>query len=886
MSAAINRGILLKTRTSPAETVDTGEAYFWLEGTELKIKDDTQTVQTLAVDVTPESVRDLVAAMISSANNKLNITYTDIADTLVFTVVESNIVHQNLSGAGTNTHSQIDSHIASTSNPHSVTKSQIGLANVQNVDTTIASNITQDSTHRFVTDTEKTTWNAKQDAITGAATSITTSNLTASKILVSDGSGKVAASSTNSSNVAFLDATSSIQTQLDSKVDENAPISSGTNLKITYDAKGLVTAGTTASLDDLSDVAITNPQLNEIIGYNGVNWVNQTNAPQVNAGAGVTFFLTNTASGIGSYDIISKTPDSASEQDEFVSVTNTTTLIEGYISDSEINSTTIDAGIWEFNFYGYVSSTSGATTYTIELYKRTSGGTETLLFSVVSDEINSTSIALYDISTVQPSFACNATDKLLVKIYATTDSLSAVTVHLVHSGSEHYSHFHTPLVTRHNDLASLQGGQTAEYFHLTQSEYTGTGTGNFVRLNSPTLTGTPAVPTAATATNTTQIASTAFVKAQGSSTAPASQALTATASAGSATDFARQDHVHAFDNSGVTAATYGSATQTSQVTFNAKGQATSASNVTIAIPSTQITDFNEAAQDAVGGILTDSTTIDFTYNDAGNTITAAVLPAGVNHNALLNGGGNIHIDHASVLMIAGTGMSGGGDITATRTFNINNTGVTAATYGGTSTVPVITVNAQGQITSASSTNTVNAILTGISIVAGDVAATDSIMQAIGKLAGNDAQWVELINTTQLTSTSNVTLTNVTELQFPVTSGSNYYFEATIVFQTAAGGTGITLSMGSPDGATGSIAAQVNIPIAADGTAALYTGSLTSIADVVTSTGVQTANTDFVATIKGTFNCTTSGNLCPQFRSEVNGNTARFQPRSVLLARIF
>lgn len=41
-----------------------------------------------------------------------------------------------------------------------------------------------------------------------------------------------------------------------------------------------------------------------------------------------------------------------------------------------------------------------------------------------------------------------------------------------------------------------------------------------------------------------------------------------------------------------------------------------------------ISDFNEAAQDAVGGILTDSTAVDFTYNDASNTISAALLYAG------------------------------------------------------------------------------------------------------------------------------------------------------------------------------------------------------------------------------------------------------------------
>ncbi len=45
---------------------------------------------------------------------------------------------------------------------------------------------------------------------------------------------------------------------------------------------------------------------------------------------------------------------------------------------------------------------------------------------------------------------------------------------------------------------------------------------------------------------------------------------------------------------------------------------------------------DEQAQDAVGGILTDTASIDFTYNDGANTITAAVLPGGVDHNSLAN----------------------------------------------------------------------------------------------------------------------------------------------------------------------------------------------------------------------------------------------------------
>ena len=126
MSVAINRAFLLKTRTSPTETVDAGEAYFWLEGTSVKYKDDTQTVKTLATGVTPEDVQDIVGAFITGGSSKVSVVYNDAGNTLTIDVVEANIVHQNLSGAGTNTHAQIDSHLANTSNPHGTTATQVG----------------------------------------------------------------------------------------------------------------------------------------------------------------------------------------------------------------------------------------------------------------------------------------------------------------------------------------------------------------------------------------------------------------------------------------------------------------------------------------------------------------------------------------------------------------------------------------------------------------------------------------------------------------------------------------------------------------------------------------------------------------------------------------
>jgi hypothetical protein len=66
---------------------------------------------------------------------------------------------------------------------------------------------------------------------------------------------------------------------------------------------------------------------------------------------------------------------------------------------------------------------------------------------------------------------------------------------------------------------------------------------------SPTFTGTPAAPTAAADTNTTQVATTAYVVGQAGSTNPV---MNGTATVGTSLRFSRQDHVHPSDTSRAT----------------------------------------------------------------------------------------------------------------------------------------------------------------------------------------------------------------------------------------------------------------------------------------------------------------------------------------------
>lgn len=125
----------------------------------------------------------------------------------------------------------------------------------------------------------------------------------------------------------------------------------------------------------------------------------------------------------------------------------------------------------------------------------------------------------------------------------------------------------------------------------------------------------------------------------------------------------------------VTPASYGSTNQTPSLTIDAQGRITAASN---------------------------------------NTITPA----------------NIGAVPTTRNVSTGTGLTGGGDLSADRTLTLANTAVTPASYGSTTQTPSITVDAQGRITTAS-----NNTITPTNI--GAVPTTRSVSTGTGLTGGGE-----------------------------------------------------------------------------------------------------------------------------------------------------
>lgn len=188
------------------------------------------------------------------------------------------------------------------------------------------------------------------------------------------------------------------------------------------------------TVDGLQGRPVSNatPVNGQVLQYDGINWVPGSIPSGGSGGGGVVYFLNFNTTADAPLTNITQTPNASKELGIISETTGTSytsailptanyTLLASFVTDLNTpSSTTIPAGLWDFNIYAEstTSNVANQTSFQIEILKYDGSNAPVLL--ATSNEIyiyDPTEVTQYVASVIIPQTTILSTDRIVVYIY-------------------------------------------------------------------------------------------------------------------------------------------------------------------------------------------------------------------------------------------------------------------------------------------------------------------------------------------------------------------------------------------------------------------------------------------------------------------------------------
>jgi hypothetical protein len=248
---------------------------------------------------------------------------------------------------------------------------------------------------------------------------------------------------------------------------------------------GILNLNGPLTYNNMSYNLATNLERNVSVEQRAWKGLNVLKAAKISAAvsAGRTWYFSQTSSNIAGYKTLElETTESKPEVVIPVSINQSSgsVIIEEFITEAtQPNSETLPSGEYEFKFWARVDDIEAISTIKFKIYARSEDGTETELASTEEYEINFLTDTAYSaIFEIADEETINEEDRLVVKVFAQTNSSTNKTISFIHSATRPSS-FRTAITpgrTTYSVDNNFAVGETVNISGINPEEYNGQAT--------------------------------------------------------------------------------------------------------------------------------------------------------------------------------------------------------------------------------------------------------------------------------------------------------------------------------------------------------------------------------------------------------------------------